>query len=138
MTKSSICSPNRRRAAATPRTAAAQYNYILRSLDVRQALPLIQVPTLVLHVRDSPFIPIEHGRYLAEHIDGATFVELPGGDVVITPDSRVIADEVAEFLTGERPMRRNRASPHHGALHRYRGVDRTGRLAGRSALAALA
>ena len=92
------------RAAATPRTAAAQYNYILRSLDVRQALPLIQVPTLVLHVRDSPFIPIEHGRYLAEHIDGATFVELPGGDVVITPDSRVIADEVAEFLTGERPM----------------------------------
>jgi len=92
------------RAAATPRTAAAQYNYILRSLDVRQALPLIQVPTLVLHARDNRLIPIEHGRYLAEHINGATFIELSGGDVVVTPDSRAIADEVAEFLTGERPM----------------------------------
>ncbi len=91
------------RAAATPRTAAAQYNYIQRRLDVRQALPLIQVPTMVLHARDNPLVPIEHGRYLAEHIKGATFVELPGGDVVVTQDSRIIADEVAEFLTGERP-----------------------------------
>jgi pimeloyl-ACP methyl ester carboxylesterase len=91
------------RAAATPRTAAAQYNYILRSLDVSQALPLIQAPTLVLHARDNLLVPIEHGRYLAEHINGASFVELPGGDVVVTQDSRIIADEVAEFLTGARP-----------------------------------
>jgi len=92
------------RAASTPRTAAAQYDYILRSLDVRQALPLIQVPTLVLHVAASPFIPIEHGRYLADHIEGATLVELPGADMfAVTPDNYVIAVEVAEFLTGERP-----------------------------------
>jgi class 3 adenylate cyclase len=92
------------RAAATPRTAAAQYDYILRSLDVREALPLIQVPTLVLHVSASPIVPIEHGRYLADHIDGATLVELPGGDMfAITPDNYVIAVEVAEFMTGERP-----------------------------------
>jgi len=44
------------RASATPRTAAAQYDHIFRN-DVRQALPLIQAPTLVLHVRDSPFLP---------------------------------------------------------------------------------
>jgi len=44
------------------------------------------------------------GRYLAEHIDGATFVELPGGDSTTTPELYVIADEVAEFLTGERPV----------------------------------
>jgi class 3 adenylate cyclase len=92
------------RAAATPRTAAAQYDYILRTLDVRQALPLIQVPTLVLHSVASPIIPIEHGRYLAEHIEGATLVELPLGDIfAITPNNYVVAVEVAEFLTGERP-----------------------------------
>jgi pimeloyl-ACP methyl ester carboxylesterase len=93
------------RAAATPRTARAQYDYILRTLDVRQALPLIQVPTLVLHVGASPFVPIEHGRYLAEHIAGATFIELPGGDMfAVTPENYVVAAEVAEFLTGRRPV----------------------------------
>lgn len=91
------------RSSATPRTAAAQFNYILRN-DVRQALSLIQVPTLVLHVSENPLIPITHGHYLAEHIEGATFVELPGGDSTTTPQLYGIADEVAEFLTGERPM----------------------------------
>ena len=91
------------RSSVTPRTAAAQYDYILRN-DVRQALPLIQAPTLVLHVRDNTLVPIAHGRYLAEHIDGATFVDLPGGDSTTTPELYVIADEVAEFLTGARPI----------------------------------
>ncbi len=91
------------RFAATPRTAAAQYDYILRSLDVRAALALIQVPTRVLHVRDSPIVPIEHGRYLADHIDGSTFVELPGGSLSMTPNLNAVIDETAEFLTGERP-----------------------------------
>jgi class 3 adenylate cyclase len=91
------------RSSATPRTAAAQYDYILRSLDVRQALPLIQCPCLVLSVSESPILPIEHGRYLAEHINGARLVELPGGDLGATPANQVVADEIAEFLTGERP-----------------------------------
>jgi class 3 adenylate cyclase/pimeloyl-ACP methyl ester carboxylesterase len=91
------------RAVATPRTAAAQFGYILRSLDVREALPLIQTPTLVLHVRESPIVPIEHGRYLAEHIAGAVIVELPGGDMGVTSSSGSVVDEIAQFLTGERP-----------------------------------
>ena len=91
------------RSSSTPRTASAQFNYILRN-DVRPALPLIQAPTLVLHPRNSALFPVTHGRYLAEHIDGATFVELPGGDSTTTPELYVIADEVAEFLTGERPV----------------------------------
>jgi len=91
------------RSSATPRTAAAQLNYNLRN-DVRQALPLIQAPTLVLHVQESALVPIAHGRYLAEHISGATFVELPGGDNTTTPELYVMADEIAEFLTGERPV----------------------------------
>jgi class 3 adenylate cyclase len=90
------------RSAMTPRTAAAQYDYLMRNLDVRMALPLIQVRTLVLAVRDSPIVPIEHGRYVASHIPGAKFVELPGGDIGVTPATLAVVDEVAEFLTGER------------------------------------
>ena len=89
------------RSSATPRAAAAQYDYMLRSFDVRQALPLIQAPTLVLHARDNRFVPLAHGRYIADHIDGATLIELPGGDTGTNPQ---VADEVAEFLTGDRPI----------------------------------
>jgi class 3 adenylate cyclase len=88
------------RSSATPRTAAAQYNYILRSVDVRDALSLIQAPTLVLQVSESPFLSVAQGRYLADHIEGATFIELPGGNVSM--DAAPVLD-VAEFLTGERP-----------------------------------
>ena len=91
------------RSAATPLTAAAQYEYILRSLDIREALPLIQAPTLIIHVRDCLLPPIEHGRYLAGHIAGATLVELPGADVAVIANGDAVADEVAEFLTGEPP-----------------------------------
>ena len=76
------------RSAATPRAAAAQFGYIWRSLDVRQALPLVQAPTLILHVRDNLLTPIEHGRYLADHIAGATFVELPGRDFAVVVQRR--------------------------------------------------
>jgi class 3 adenylate cyclase len=92
------------RAVATPRWAAAQYRYIYENLDVRRALPLIQVPTLVLHHVGSPFGPIEHGRYLAEHIPGAKLVGLPGDDTILTTgDADVWVNEIAEFLTGHRP-----------------------------------
>jgi class 3 adenylate cyclase len=90
------------RSSATPRSAAAQFDYILRNVDVRHALPLIQAPTLVLHARDNHFVPVTHGRYLADHIADATFIELSGGDVGFTP--LMLPDEVAEFLTGERPV----------------------------------
>jgi len=88
------------RSSATPRSAVAQYNYILRN-DVRQALPLIRTPTLVLHAESAPVLPIEHGQYLAEHIEGARFEAIPGGDLgmIMLP----VLDEISEFLTGERP-----------------------------------
>lgn len=92
------------RASVTPRAAAAHFDYLLRSLDVRDTLPGVQAPTLVLHVRESVLFPLDHGRYLADHIDGARFVELPGGDTAITPSNYVVADEIAEFLTGQRPV----------------------------------
>jgi class 3 adenylate cyclase len=90
------------RCGATPRSAAAQYDIMFRSMDVRSALPLIQAPTLVIHSRDNVFIPSEMGRYLAEHIRGAKFVDVAGGDTGITPANVLLLDEVEEFLTGER------------------------------------
>jgi class 3 adenylate cyclase/alpha-beta hydrolase superfamily lysophospholipase len=89
------------RSAATPHTAAAQFNYIWRSLDVRRALHLVGVPTLILHVRDNPMIPVDQGRYLADHIVGAKLVELPGRDFAAVSSGNAILVEVAEFLTGE-------------------------------------
>jgi len=89
------------RASASPRSAAAQYDYIARKVDVREILPLVQTPTLVIHSKDYAFIPVEHGRYLADHIPGAKLVELSGSDAMSYGQ---VFDEVAEFLTGERPI----------------------------------
>jgi class 3 adenylate cyclase len=87
----------------TPRTAAAQFDYVVRTNDVRKALPLIQVPTLVFNVQENPVVPIECGHYLAAHIRDATLVELPGG--ALAPWAHeTLADEVTRFLTGEQPV----------------------------------
>jgi class 3 adenylate cyclase/pimeloyl-ACP methyl ester carboxylesterase len=91
------------RSSATPRSAAAQYDYLLRNMDVRQVLPLINVPTLVIHSLDNLFVPVEQGRYLADHIAGAKFIGLPGADIGFAAFLDRAADEVAELLTGERP-----------------------------------
>jgi class 3 adenylate cyclase len=91
------------RASATPRTAAEQYRYIF-GFDVRPVLSSIAVPTLVLHRSNFSLVPVEHGRYLANHIPGARFVEVAGGDAwFFTEGAEQVLDEVAEFLTGMRP-----------------------------------
>jgi class 3 adenylate cyclase len=88
------------RSMASPRAA----NALLRAaieIDARPILPLISAPTLVLHRRDYPFVPIQLGRYLAEHIPGAKLVELPGADASLqweTPE--LVLDALQEFLTG--------------------------------------
>jgi class 3 adenylate cyclase len=64
---------------------------------------LIRVPTLVLNRTGDHVIRVEEGRYIAEHLSGARFVELPGDDhVPWVGDSDAIVDEVEEFLTGVR------------------------------------
>jgi class 3 adenylate cyclase/pimeloyl-ACP methyl ester carboxylesterase len=90
------------RALATPRTAAEQYSNILRN-DVRDALPLIQAPTLVVHSRDNAFLSSDISRYVADHIPRATFLEWPTGDVALAPFMLGVADHIEEFLTGIRP-----------------------------------
>jgi class 3 adenylate cyclase/alpha-beta hydrolase superfamily lysophospholipase len=73
------------------------------ALDVRDILPTLHVPTLVLHRSGDRAIDVEEGRYLAKHIPGAKFVELSGEDHLWwVGDSESIVDEIQEFLTGER------------------------------------
>ena len=90
------------RSIASPRTV----HVFLRSMfevDVRSLLPLVQAPTLVLHRRDFRLLPIEHGRYLAEHIPDARLVVLPGADGPLTwEDPEVTLGHIEEFLTGVR------------------------------------
>ncbi len=72
-------------------------------IDVRPILPTIQVPTLVIHRRDDHCLLVEEGRYLAQQIPGAKFVELPGNDhLPFVGDQDSILDEIEEFLTGVR------------------------------------
>jgi class 3 adenylate cyclase len=78
---------------------------VLAHTDVRPVLPTIQVPTLVLHRTGDIFSPIEQSRYLAAHIPGARFVELPGEDHAgWEGDASQGNDEIEEFLTGHRPV----------------------------------
>jgi pimeloyl-ACP methyl ester carboxylesterase/DNA-binding CsgD family transcriptional regulator len=65
------------REAATAETAAALLGFVYR-LDVREQLPLVRRPTLVVHRRDDRAMPYRLGREVAAAIPGATFVPLPG------------------------------------------------------------
>jgi class 3 adenylate cyclase len=90
------------RTSASPRAAGAQFRLQL-GLDLRGILGSILVPTLVLHRRDFQLIPVEQGRYLADHIPGAKFVELEGADSSLAfGDSDSALDAIEEFLTGVR------------------------------------
>ena len=72
-------------------------------IDVRDILPAIHVPTLVLHRSGDLAIEVEQGRYLAQHIPGARLTELSGDDHLWwVGDSESIVNEIQEFLTGER------------------------------------
>lgn len=51
-----------------------------RQTDARAILPTIRVPTLVLHRTDDPATHVSHGRYMADNIPGARYVEWPGED----------------------------------------------------------
>ncbi|MFI5506158.1 adenylate/guanylate cyclase domain-containing protein [Mycobacterium sp. NPDC051804] len=74
---------------------------IVSGLDIRAILPTVRVPTLVVHHADDPFIPTEWSEYVADHIPGAKFVELPGRNFhhFVEP-WRDSFQEIAEFLTG--------------------------------------
>jgi class 3 adenylate cyclase/pimeloyl-ACP methyl ester carboxylesterase len=91
----------RRGASPSAAVALARMN---REIDIRHVLPVIQVPTVVLHRSGDTAIPFEAGRYLAETIPGAKLVELPGIDhwAPTIGDIDTLTDEIQQFLTGSR------------------------------------
>jgi class 3 adenylate cyclase/alpha-beta hydrolase superfamily lysophospholipase len=79
-------------------------------VDVREDLGELRVPALVLHRRDDRLISVQHGRWLAEHLPGARYVELDGEDNLPSAgDMDALLGEVEEFLTGSRGLTRERA-----------------------------
>lgn len=73
------------------------------AIDVRAALPAVHVPTLVLHRTGDRACPVAGGRYIADHVDGARFLELPGDDhLPWLGDAETVLGEVEEFVTGDR------------------------------------
>jgi class 3 adenylate cyclase/pimeloyl-ACP methyl ester carboxylesterase len=91
------------RSIAGPAAAAAYFRAMFTA-DARSLLPAIHAPTLVLHRTSYRFMPLEHGRYLADHIEGASLVELPGSDGPLYWDHADEAlDAIEGFLTGVAP-----------------------------------
>ncbi len=89
------------RNTASPGTVAAMLRWAAR-LDVRPLLDRLRVPTLVLHRADDRTVPVEHSKFLAEHIPGATRIELPGeAHTIFLGDQRPLIDAIVRFLDRE-------------------------------------
>lgn len=88
--------------SATPRTAAV-LQHMNAQIDIRQVLPAIRVPTLIMHRSGDLTALVGGGRFLAERIPGATFIEYPGSDhLPWTSDFEGVVGDIEEFLTGSR------------------------------------
>jgi hypothetical protein len=90
------------RLGASPGAAVA-LTRMNAEIDIRDVLPSIRVPTLVLHRTGDRCLKVEEGRYLASRIPGAAFVELPGDDhLPFVGDQAAMLDAVEAFLAGRR------------------------------------
>ena len=88
-------------------------------LDIRDVLPRVRVPTLILHRSGDTWIDVGHARYMAQHIPGAVYVELPGTDHrPWLGDVAAITDEIEVFLTGRKSRPRRESSIGVDALSR--------------------
>jgi pimeloyl-ACP methyl ester carboxylesterase len=91
------------RQSTSPAAAYAMVRMMYQA-DLREVLPAIRVPTLVIHRREATRIPPRLGRYIADRIPGARFVEVPGvDDFMWAGDQDAVIEEIQEFLTGVRP-----------------------------------
>jgi pimeloyl-ACP methyl ester carboxylesterase len=99
------------RMSASPGMARATLAAMFQ-IDVRRILPTITAPTLVIHAREDPAAPVQSGRYLADHIPGARFLEVEGTDHApqFTDPDRILTG-IEEFLTGSHaaPQQAHRA-----------------------------
>ena len=92
------------RLSASP-GAAADFMRMNNDVDVRDVLGSVRVPTLVTRRVGNPVVADEAARYVADHIEGARFVEIPGRDALpYYGDTSMVLDTMQEFLTGARPV----------------------------------
>jgi class 3 adenylate cyclase/pimeloyl-ACP methyl ester carboxylesterase len=77
---------------------AGQLLRLYQQIDIRSVLPTIRVPTLVLHRTGDRLADVRGGRYMADHIPGAEYVELPGSDHLVVAGGGQVLDEVERFL----------------------------------------
>ena len=90
--------------ASISRSKIVPFIRINAEIDIRHVLPTIYALTIVMHARGDRIVPFRSGRYMAEHIVGARFLELPTNDHVPWFGARdVYAEAMEEFLTGTRP-----------------------------------
>ena len=89
------------RFAMSPAAAAAALEMIGRT-DVRDVLPSVQCPTLVLRQDHDPYLDERHSRYVAEHIPGARYVQVTGDRMLWDGREEAMAGEIQHFLTGVR------------------------------------
>ena len=83
---------------------AATHIRAMVDVDVRSILASIRIPTLILHRRGFAVIPVSHAQYLADHIEEARLVEVPGQDgPFVWEHPEVALDAIEEFLTGVAP-----------------------------------
>jgi len=88
------------RMCASPGMARASFAAAFL-IDVRPILPTLTAPTLVIHAREDNAVPVQGGRYLADHIPGARYLEVEGADHApfLTEPDKILAG-IEEFLTG--------------------------------------
>lgn len=91
------------RLSMSPGGALLCFNWFV-DIDVRKILPAINVPTLVIHSAVDSLVPPGHSRYMAEHIKGVKYLEVPGEDHFSLASWDIIVDEIEEFLTGNRSV----------------------------------
>jgi class 3 adenylate cyclase/pimeloyl-ACP methyl ester carboxylesterase len=89
------------RNAATPASWEA-FARMAFDIDVREVVPTIHVPALIIHAVDDQICHVGNARWLAAHLPGAKYVEMPGGDHVPWFDPEPALAEIREFLTGSR------------------------------------
>jgi len=90
------------RASASPGMLLSLAQMFL-DIDVRDVVPSVHAPTLILHRRHDRLVNVRNGRWLAEHMPNARLVELPGDDHVLWYENpELTLGEVQEFLTGTR------------------------------------
>jgi class 3 adenylate cyclase len=89
----------------SPRQARDAFRFQLQAWDVREALALVRVPTLVLHREGAAFpLTADHGRYLVDHIPGARLALLPGAELFFNIGQSEVLREIDQFLSELTPV----------------------------------